>query len=274
MTELNHTMAQETPDTLYEPAATDEGRTSINVSHAERWISGALGVACAAAGLSRKSPGSPASLALATIGGALLYRGAAGHCSMYRALGINTSDRPAAPEDYFDRGVHVAQSFTINKTPWDLYQYWRDFENLPRIMTHLKSVQVIDERRSHWIAKAPSIAGGQVEWDAEIINDEPNALIAWRSLEGADVDNAGSVRFVPAPGDRGTQVRVVLDYIPPAGQVGRFIAKLFGEEPEQQIREDLRNFKRMMETGEVPTIEGQPRGSCSGWRKGSHNGRS
>jgi uncharacterized membrane protein len=93
-------------------------------------------------------------------------------------------------------------------------------------MSHLESVAVVDDKRSHWVAKAPAIAGGKVEWDAEIINDEPNALIAWRSLENADVDNAGSVRFVPAPGDRGTEVKVVIDYIPPAGRVGKWVAKL------------------------------------------------
>lgn len=250
MTRLDHTLAQQTPDTLYIAGETNGPRSSVNVGNAERWVSGAVGAVCAAAGLSRKSP---AGLALAAIGGALLYRGVAGHCPTYSGLGISTSDRPVAPEDYFDRGIHVVQTMTIAKTPWDLYQYWRNFENLPRIMTHLESVKVIDERRSHWVAKAPSIAGGKVEWDAEIINDEPNALIAWRSLQGADVDNAGSVRFVPALGDRGTEVKVVIDYIPPAGQIGRIIAKLFGEDPEHQIREDLRNFKRIMETGEAPT---------------------
>ena len=117
-------------------------------------------------------------------------------------------------------------------------------------MSHLKEVRVLDEKRSHWVACGP--AGYTVEWDAEIINDEPNALIAWRSLEGSDVDHAGSVRFVPAPGgagDRGTEVKVVMDYIPPAGRLGALIAKLFGEEPQQQIQEDLRKFKRIMETG-------------------------
>jgi uncharacterized membrane protein len=119
---------------------------------------------------------------------------------------------------------------------------------------------VIDERRSHWAVKGP--AGRTVEWDAEIINDEPNALIAWRSLDGADVDNAGSVRFVPGPEGRGTQVRVVIDYIPPAGFVGKWVATLFGANPEHEILEDLRSFKRLMETGEVATTEGQPHGKC------------
>ena len=117
------------------------------------------------------------------------------------------------------------------------------------------------EKRSHWTVKAP--AGTTVEWDAEIINDEPNSLIAWRSLGNANVDNAGSVRFVPGPEGRGTEVRVVIDYIPPAGVVGKWVASLFGKNPASQIREDLRRFKRVMETGEVPTIDGQPVGSCA-----------
>jgi uncharacterized membrane protein len=140
----------------------------------------------------------------------------------------------------------------------ELYRYWRDFENLPRIMRHLKSVKKVDEKKSHWVVDAPM--GRTVEWDAEIINDEPGSVIAWRSLAGAGVDNAGSVRFVPAPGNRGTEVRVNIDYIPPAGQVGAFVARLFGKNPKQEIQEDLRRFKQMMEAGEAPTTEGQPRG--------------
>lgn len=260
MTRLDQTVTQQGPDTLNVTSdGSNDGDSGVNVGQTERWISGAAGALCAAAGLSRKSP---AGLALAAVGGALLYRGVAGHCPMYRGLGISTSDRPAEPEDYFERGIHVAQAMTIQKSPQELYQYWRDFANLPRIMTHLEGVNVIDDRRSHWVAKTPSIAGGKIEWDAEIINDEPDALIAWRSLQGADVDNAGSVRFLPALGDRGTEVKVVIDYIPPGGQIGRIVAKLFGEDPQHQIREDLRNFKRVMECGEVPTIVGQPRGTC------------
>src|SRR5205814_3086482 len=135
----------------------------------------------------------------------------------------------------------------------ELYGFWKNFENLPRFMRHLERVQKIDEQRSHWVAKGP--AGYSVEWDAEIINDEPGQVIAWRSLAGASVDNAGSVRFVPAPGGRGTEVRVVIDYIPPAGVVGWAVAKLFGREPKQEIAEDLRRFKQKMEMGEVATVE-------------------
>jgi uncharacterized membrane protein len=125
-------------------------------------------------------------------------------------------------------------------------------------MDHLESVTVQDDKRSHWVAKAP--AGTTVEWDAEIINEKENELIAWRSLDGADVDNAGSVRFSEATGGRGTVVKVSLEYDPPAGIIGSLIAKLFGEEPSQQVQEDLHRFKQVMETGERPTTEGQSSG--------------
>ncbi|MEA2734228.1 MAG: hypothetical protein QOE14_679 [Humisphaera sp.] len=268
MTTLNRSLplGQQAPDELIDPpregAASQQSHT--NVGSTERTVSTAAGAILALAGLGRRSlPG----LVIAAIGGGLIYRGVSGSCPVYHAMGLDTSDEPRAsadPEDYFERGIHVEEALTINKSPWELYEFWRNFENLPKIMSHLESVTVIDEKRSHWVAKAPAIAGGKVEWDAEIINDEPNALIAWRSLENADVDNAGSVRFVPAPGDRGTEVKVVIDYIPPAGRIGKWVAKLFGEEPAQQIEEDLRKFKRVMETGEFATTKGQPRGNCSG----------
>jgi uncharacterized membrane protein len=146
----------------------------------------------------------------------------------------------------------------INKAPEELYRFWRNFENLPRFMNHLESVTPLGGDRSHWVAKAP--AGARVEWDAEVYNEKENELIAWRSLEDADVNNAGSVRFRRAPNGRGTEVKVVLNYEPPGGKIGAAIAKLFGEEPGQQIEEDLHRFKQLMEAGEVPTTAGQSSG--------------
>jgi uncharacterized membrane protein len=137
----------------------------------------------------------------------------------------------------------------INRPLEEVYTWWRDFENLPTFMRHLESVDVLDARRSHWKVKAP--AGMTVEWEAEIVEDEPNRLIAWRSLPGADVENSGIVRFEAAPVGHGTQVTVSLRYEPPGGVVGRAFAKLFGEEPEQQVREDLRALRQVLETGEV-----------------------
>ena len=132
----------------------------------------------------------------------------------------------------------------------ELYAFWRDFENLPRFMEHLESVTVLTPLRSRWTAHAP--AGTRVSWEAEIHNEIPNQLIAWRSLPGADVPNAGSVHFTPLGAGAGTEVRVVLSYEPPAGRVGAAVAKLFGEEPAQQVDEDLRRFKQVMESGDVP----------------------
>jgi uncharacterized membrane protein len=162
--------------------------------------------------------------------------------------------------------IRVSQAVTINRSPEELYGFWRDFQNLPRFMKHLESVWELGNRRSHWVSKAP--AGRRVEWDAEITEDRPNELIAWRSLEGADVDNIGSVRFERAPGGRGSIVRVEMQYNPPAGVVGATIAKLFGEDPEWQIKDDLRRFKQVIETGEVITTEGQPAGRARSisWR--------
>ena len=241
-------------------------RGEINISPIERKISGVAGAALVVLGIRRRSLGG---VALAVLGGVLVDRAVSGHCPAYAALGIDTSPDQEAPggtgadpQKYFDRGIHVEQSFTINKSPEELYRYWRQLDNLPTFMKHLDAVTVLDDRKSHWVIDGP--AGTKAEWDAEIINDEPNALIAWRSLGGAEVDNAGSVRFVPAPAGRGTEVRVVIDYIPPAGQVGRWVAKLFGKDPDQQIKEDLRRFKNMMEAGEIPTTDSQPRGNCGG----------
>jgi uncharacterized membrane protein len=149
--------------------------------------------------------------------------------------------------------MHVKKAITVNRSPDEVYRFWHDFQNLPRFMDHLESVKVTGDRRSHWKAKAP--AGKTVEWDAEIVEDRPNELIAWRSVDGADVRNSGSVRFVPAPGGRGTEIRVELEYAPPGGVIGATIAKLFGEEPAQQVGSDLRRLKQVLETGEVVKSE-------------------
>ena len=148
------------------------------------------------------------------------------------------------------RPIRVERVVTINRPIDEVYQFWRTFENFPSFMRHLESVETTDPRRSRWRAKAP--AGRTIEWEAEILQDRPNEWIAWRSVEGSELDNSGSVRFERAPGARGTEVRVQLQYTPPAGALGRTIAKLFGEEPDQQIREDLIRFKQLMETGEIP----------------------
>jgi uncharacterized membrane protein len=153
-------------------------------------------------------------------------------------------------------------AITIRASADDLYRRWRDFESLPSFMYHLESVVVGDGGRSHWVAKAP--ADTRVEWDAEMTEDVPGQRIAWRSVEGSSVENAGTVELRPAPGDRGTEVLVPLTYSPPGGALGALVAKIFGEEPAQQISDDLRRFKQLVETGEVARSDGAPWGPASG----------
>lgn len=163
-----------------------------------------------------------------------------------------------------DGSPHLEHSVVINRSAEELYSFWRDFQNLPRFMNHLHSVQVTSPTRSHWVAQGP--AGTNVEWDAEIITDTPNEVISWRSLECADVANAGSVRFERAPGGRGTVVRVKMQYRPMGGVVGAKLAKAFGQAPEKQIKVDLYRFKQLMETGEIARTDGQPTGRPRGAR--------
>lgn len=218
-----------------------------SIGETERWGSLITGGAMVLMGLRERSLRG-ALMALA--GGGLAYHGAKGEKSLQdkvtEAANLNQS-------------IRVEKSVTIaNKSPEELYRFWRNFENLPAFMKHLKSVTVIDEKRSHWVATAPLDAS--IEWDAEIINDQENQLISWASVAGADVDNSGFVRFKPAPQERGTEVKVVIEYNPPGGAVTAAVAKLFGEEPEQQVGDDLRYFKMLMETGEIATTEGQSSG--------------
>lgn len=218
-----------------------------NVSDTERWSTLIGGGALVLMGLRQ---GSLRGALTAIAGGGLVYRGLTAQNSITDTiqdkLGMNES-------------IRVEKSVTIiNKSAEELYRFWRNFENLPHFMKHLKHVTVYDDKRSHWIATAPM--GGSVEWDADIITDQENRLIAWASVEGADVDNSGFVRFQSAPAGRGTEIKVVIEYNPPGGAVTDAIAKLFGEEPKQQLGDDLRRFKMLMEAGEIATNEGQPSG--------------
>lgn len=214
-------------------------------SEVERWASLIGGGAMVLMGLKQ---GSLRGALTALAGGGLVYQGATKQSTIQKAqeaIGIN-------------QPIKVEKTVTINKSAEELYRFWHDFENLPTFMKHLKSVKVHNEKRSHWIANAP--LGNSVEWDADILEDRENEFISWASVEGADVDNSGFVRFTKAPGDRGTEVKVVLEYNPPGGALAATVAKLFGEEPEQQIGDELRRFKMLMEAGEIATTEGQPSG--------------
>jgi uncharacterized membrane protein len=229
-----------------------------NVGSIERAISLGIGGALAAWGLSRRNT---TGRVVALAGAAVAFRGAGGYCPIYGAAGITSAREPQGADTTsvpYGEGIRVEKAITIGKSPAELYAFWRQLENLPRFMKHLESVTQLDNRRSHWVAKGP--AGSSIEWDAEIINEIPNELIGWRSLDGSDVAHAGSVHFEAAPGNRGTQLEVILSYDPPGGKLTAQLAKLFGEEPSLQIGSDLRRLKQLLEAGEIATTEGQPRG--------------
>ncbi|ACK69794.1 cyclase/dehydrase [Gloeothece citriformis PCC 7424] len=219
-------------------------------SDTERWASIIGGSALVLLGLPQRS-----------LRGALMAL--AGGGLVYQAINKNSTLQQAQETIENTLGVgqtiRVEKTVTINKSAEDLYKFWRNFENLPRFMKHLQSVTVYDEQRSHWVTKAP--LENTVEWDAQIIKDEPNQLIAWASVGDAQIDHSGFVRFRPATGDRGTEVKIVIEYNPPGGIIGQTITKLFGEAPEQQIGDELNRFKQLMEAGEIATTEGQPKGS-------------
>lgn len=219
---------------------------SVNVGQYERWASAVGGGALALYGITRGSLGG---IALALVGAALVQRGVSGHCNLYEAMsfssaggeGLRNSENVSVPAE---RGTKVEHSVQINRPALELYSFWRNFENLPNFMNHLESVKRFGGNRSHWVAKAPG--GTTVEWDAEVYNEKEGELIAWRTLEGSQVASAGSVHFEPA-GEGATNVRVNLKYDPPGGKLGSLIARLFGENPQQQIEEDLARFKEIME---------------------------
>jgi uncharacterized membrane protein len=228
-----------------------------NVGNNERIASTVAGGALVAFGIKQ---GGLLGIGLSLFGGGLLVRGTTGHCGVYRALDVNTTgeDNSGSPYGKGRSGkIHVSKSVTINKSQDELYEFWRNPENLPQFMSHLESVKRIDNKRSHWKAKAPF--GSSVEWEAEITSDQQNERIGWQSVENSDVPNSGVVEFLPTS-NRGTEVRVTLTYEPPAGKIGSLIAKLFGEEPGQQVEDDLRHFKQLMESGTITTIEGQTSG--------------
>ncbi len=228
----------------------NEPQNQMECNQAERIGSLVVGGILLGMGLRRSNP---LRLVLAIAGGALMLRGAKGHLGVAEAIGAQPQDRA---EPSWKRHIHVRKSITINRPREEVYGFWRNFENLPQFMRHLKDVKSENDRLSHWKARGP--AGMDVSWDAELTHDQENELIAWQSLPGAQVENQGEVRFEDAPGGRGTIVRVDLTYRPPAGVIGAAVAKIFSEEPNGQIADDLRRLRSLLETGEVPTIEGQP----------------
>ena len=225
--------------------------SDVNIGKKERAVSLAGGAALALFGLSKRSKGGAL---LALLGGVLALRGATGHCHAKAAMDKKGGESDIGDEHEKSKeapghnGILVTKQVTIDKSPDELYAFWRKLENLPQFMQHLESVEETGEKTSHWVAKAP--LNNSVSWDAEIIRDEPGHLLEWRSIEGSTIPNSGSVRFV-AVEDRGTEVKVNIEYQPPLGALGAAVAKLFGEEPQIQVDDDLKRFKQLMETGEI-----------------------
>lgn len=228
----------------------------VNVGDVERWASTIGGTLLVVQGLrSRSLPG----FALALLGGGLVYRGVSGHCGAYQALNINTVGKHRSDADtHVHHGRLIKHVAIVEKPAEELYAFWRNPENAPKFMTGVESVMKTGENKSHWVSGGPF--GKKFEWDSEIFQDEPGRLFAWKTLPGADVPHAGMIKFEPNTGGRGTTVTVEINYEPPAGMLGVAVAKLIGQDPDAMTKENLRQFKQLMETGEIATTKGQPSG--------------
>lgn len=226
-------------EALYDP--------SPSLVDAENWLALGAGAGLLLAGASRRSTVGACLVVAST---PLLYRGITGRWPDVLNGYVQPNRNSTRTALGGDRGVHVRESIRLEVPVDDVYRFWRQLENLPQFMTHLDRVTEASDGTSHWVTSGP--AGLAVEWDAEIINEVENKVLAWRSLPGSDVVTAGSVNFDAARGGRSTQVSVHLQYAPPAGKAGAVVASLFGREPSQTIREDLRHFKQLLEAGEIP----------------------
>ena len=228
-----------------------------NIGDAQRLVSAIAGVGLVIEGWRRRSM---AGGALAAGGMALLYRAATGYCPALGAMGIDMrghqdTSRLGRRKVHSNQATKIRRSIEINRPPSELYGFWRALDNLPRIMSHLESVQVIAGRFSHWMVK--TLSGlPTIEWDAEIINDVENERIGWRSLNDSDVDQAGSVEFEPVGDGRTTRLTVTLQYVPIAGRLGAAVSKFLGQDPDFKIAEDLQRFKESMEAGNAVSSKG------------------
>jgi uncharacterized membrane protein len=231
----------------------------VNLSPAERGVSITLGAALLAFAFSQRRVSTGAALGLA--GAYVAFRGISGHCALYEALDLAADE--IEPEDERlsvrrHRDASAEATVTIAREVDEVYGFWRRLENLPRFLLGVHSVTALDDTRSHWEAHIPEV--GLVAWEAEILEDRPGELIAWRSLGGSEVHHSGAVQFRPAPGGRGTEVRLSMEPFASGGRVSRWLARLVGWGTERAVAEDLRRLKQLLETGEVPTTEGQPSG--------------
>ncbi|MEX2233953.1 MAG: SRPBCC family protein [Cyclobacteriaceae bacterium] len=232
------------PDAEVSSLAPATGSSTINVGTPERIISAFGGAALTVMAL--RDLKSPSGISMLLTGGFLLVRGISGYCAVNNAVGRNTVRKQGSP-------VEVKTTVSLDKPKSEVYSFWRKLENLPRFMKHLEKVEELDQTRSRWTAKGPA-GVGTVSWEAEILEDHQDEFISWRSLPGSTVDNAGQVRFSEGP--NGTDIKVQMTYRLPAGDLGGVVAKLFSPVAEKMMKEDIRNFKKAMETSEVPSNGG------------------
>jgi uncharacterized membrane protein len=234
----------------------DRWPDDVNVHDLERIASLVGGLGCVATGLVRRGW---VGAALATLGGSLIHRGVTGHCHVYSALRVSTAHGVRGPiaSVPHGQGIKVKHSITVRQSADTVYRVWRQLDNLPRFMRHIESVMPIDERRSRWRMRGP--ANITLTWDAELINDVPGELIAWRSLPGSQIGNAGSVRFERAVGGHATLVTLNLEYAPPAGLLGTLASSLFGANPQRMVEEDMARFKELLEV-DLPRPSAPQRG--------------
>jgi uncharacterized membrane protein len=225
----------------------------------QRWVAGVGGAAILWYGLRQRGM---SRWPLAALGAGLLYQGIAGD---------NLLDRIPVAQDIpvvrqmtsAPTQLRIRKSLTVNRPADELYAYWHNLENLPTFMKHVKSVQDLGGGRSHWVVNV--LTDMELEWDARITEDRPGEMIAWETLPEAQVQNRGYVKFIPTA--RGTEVSVSIEYDPPGAMLGRFAGGAVKFIAEQQIKEEIRNFKRLMETGEIPTTDGQPAARPEAWHQ-------
>lgn len=227
-------------------ASSSEG-VECNMSTVERVLSATAGAILVYTSLKRIGKNPINKLYKASLGGFLLYRGMTGTCPVYSQFGIDGNKTTS---------INIRDTFTVNKPKEEVYGFWRKLENLPKFMRHLSSVKELDDTRSHWEAKIPENNPITVSWDAEIVKDDHNSFISWRSLPGSMIENAGKVEFRDALGKQGTEIRVMISYRPPAGNIGSGIAKLFNPMLDKMIREDITNFKQYIEFTNGPATTG------------------
>lgn len=217
----------------------------VNVSTNERILSASIGALILSSGLGNLFRSPLSSLMKTALGSYLIYRGASGNCALYSMLGNKG-------EEVHSGSVNVRTTMVVNKPKNEVYSFWRKLENLPSFMKHLKTVEEHDNKRSHWEALLPGNLG-LIKWEAEIVEEEENRKIAWRSVEGSTIENAGKVVFEEALGGQGTKLDIIISYRPPAGDVGRKVAGWLNSTVEKYIREDVANFKDHIESTQPNT---------------------